>query len=70
MCLHVSLEGLLVLEGLRTDGTLQHPVLAVGADVSLEKIAVSELHVAELAQQRFILGMCAEVKDECVLPGG
>lgn len=36
VCLHVGFEGLLVLEGLGTDGTLQHPVLAVGADVSLE----------------------------------
>lgn len=51
VCLHVGFESLLVLEGLGADGTLQHPVLAVGADVSLEKIAVGELYVAELAQQ-------------------
>lgn len=51
VCLHVGFEGLLVLEGLGTDGTLQHPVLAVGADVGLVKIAVGELHIAELAQQ-------------------
>lgn len=51
MRLHVGLEGLLVLEGLGTDGTLQQPFLAVGTDVGLEKIAVRELHIAELAQE-------------------
>lgn len=51
VCLHVGFEGFLVLEGLGTDGTLQQPVLAVGADVGLVKVAVGKLHVAELAQQ-------------------
>ena len=68
VCLHVGIEGFLVFEGLGTEGTLQHSVLGMGADVSLVNIAVRELYIAELALQWLLFSMCTEVKDKSILP--